>query len=57
MNTVFPFSRPMYVMLKPAGSLCNLRCKYYYYLEKEKLYADSRQNIIYDGIPEKIVKE
>ena len=57
MNTGFPFSRPMYVMLKPAGSLCNLRCKYCYYLEKEKLYADSRQYIISDSLLEKFVKE
>ena len=57
MNTGFPFSRPMYVMLKPAGSLCNLRCKYCYYLEKEKLYADSRQHIISDSLLEKFVKE
>ena len=56
MNTGFPFSRPMYVMLKPAGSLCNLRCKYCYYLEKEKLYADSRQHIISDSLLEKFVK-
>lgn len=57
MNTGFPFSRPMYVMLKPAGSLCNLRCKYCYYLEKEKLYTDSRQHIISDSLLEKFVKE
>lgn len=36
MTTNFAFARPMYVMLKPAGSLCNLRCKYCYYLEKDK---------------------
>ena len=28
----------MYIMAKPAGSLCNMRCEYCYYLEKEKLY-------------------
>ena len=27
-----PFSRPLYVMAKPAGALCNLRCDYCYYL-------------------------
>lgn len=34
MNTLSPFSRPVYVMAKPAGSACNLRCRYCYYLEK-----------------------
>ena len=43
MEIFTPFARPMYVMLKPAGALCNLRCKYCYYLEKQKLYADSKK--------------
>lgn len=47
----------MYVMLKPAGSLCNLRCKYCYYLEKEKLYSDVRQHVISDELLEKFIKE
>ncbi len=34
-----PFSRPLYVMLKPTGASCNLACKYCYYLEKADLYA------------------
>jgi uncharacterized protein len=29
-----PFGSPMYVMLKPVGSRCNLRCDYCYYLHK-----------------------
>ena len=52
-----PFSRPMYVMLKPAGSLCNLRCKYCYYLEKRKLYQRNPNNIISDHMLEKFIKE
>ena len=51
------FSRPLYVMLKPAGSLCNLRCRYCYYLEKDKLYADTRNHIISDALLEKFVRE
>lgn len=43
METINPFARPMYVMLKPAGSLCNLRCKYCYYLEKSKLYTEQKE--------------
>lgn len=40
-NFYMPFARPLYVMSKPAGSKCNLACKYCYYLEKEKLYHKS----------------
>lgn len=39
MNIPRPFARPFYVMLKPAGSRCNLSCRYCYYLEKGKYYA------------------
>lgn len=37
-NTIAPFSKPLYVMAKPAGPSCNLACEYCYYLEKNKLY-------------------
>lgn len=33
-----PFARPLYMMAKPAGSVCNLRCSYCYYLEKGLMY-------------------
>jgi len=33
-----PFAHPLYVMCKPAGSLCNLACHYCYYLDKARLY-------------------
>lgn len=41
---ISPFERPLYVMAKPAGSGCNLRCAYCYYLDKQRLYnpADKR---------------
>ncbi|HGY5112139.1 TPA: anaerobic sulfatase maturase, partial [Citrobacter braakii] len=32
------------VMVKPTGSVCNLDCKYCFYLEKEKLYPDRKAN-------------
>lgn len=40
MVTYAPFARPLYVMLKPVSSLCNLSCKYCYYLEKSNLYKE-----------------
>ena len=44
-------------MLKPAGSLCNLRCKYCYYLEKNKLYKQCKNHVISDELLEKFIKE
>lgn len=38
-STATPFSRPVYVMCKPAGSACNLACEYCYYLEKAGYYG------------------
>src|SRR5512138_2151691 len=31
---------PFHIMTKPIGPICNLDCKYCFYLEKEKLYPD-----------------
>lgn len=43
MSIYAPFAKPMYVMLKPVGSKCNLDCDYCYYLEKEHLYSNKNQ--------------
>ncbi len=32
-----------HVMTKPIGPICNLDCKYCFYLEKENLYQNERQ--------------
>lgn len=39
-NIATPFSHPVYVMTKPIGASCNLRCSYCYYLEKKELYPN-----------------
>jgi uncharacterized protein len=57
MATISPFAHPMYIMLKPAGSLCNLRCKYCYYLEKNKLYQEQKNHVISSELLEKFVKD
>lgn len=57
MSTINPFARPLYVMLKPAGSLCNLRCKYCYYLEKNALYTEQKNHVISDEILDKFIRE
>ena len=40
MSIAIPFGSPLYVMLKPVGSRCNLNCHYCYYLEKGQLYPN-----------------
>ena len=57
MATINPFGHPMYIMLKPAGSLCNLRCEYCYYLEKQQLYTNCPNHIISDQMLEKFIHE
>ena len=57
MSTINPFARPLYVMLKPAGSLCNLRCKYCYYLEKKALYTEQKNHVISEEMLDKFIRE
>ena len=38
-------SPPLYVMAKPAGAACNLRCRYCYYLEKAHLTTSQPHNL------------
>lgn len=57
MRIAAPFARPLYVMLKPIGAVCNLACDYCYYLEKSKLYQDNPKHIMSDGLLEKFIEE
>ncbi len=57
MSAISPFSRPLYIMLKPIGAACNLRCKYCYYLEKSKLYKDTPSRIISEKLLEDFTRE
>ena len=58
MNTIYaPFARPLYVMLKPAGALCNLACDYCYYLEKSKMYPDCSKQVMSEELLEKFIRE
>lgn len=51
-----PFSSPLYVMAKPAGSLCNMRCRYCYYLEKSKYYPGARP-FMSDDVLENFIRQ
>lgn len=57
MSTYAPFARPLYVMLKPAGSLCNLQCDYCYYLEKSNLYRQEKKHVMSDELLDRFIRE
>lgn len=57
MSTFAPFSKPLYVMLKPVGALCNLSCDYCYYLEKSKLYTHNPRHVMSDELLKRFIKE
>ena len=57
MKTISPFTTPLYLMAKPAGSRCNLACKYCYYLEKSNLYADNPQEVMSDELLEVFIRD
>ncbi len=56
MNAINPFARPLYVMAKPAGAMCNMACTYCYYLEKKELYADDPKMVMSDSMLELYTK-
>lgn len=46
------------VMIKPTGSVCNLDCKYCFYLEKEKLYPERKSHFrMSDAMLERFIKQ
>lgn len=55
--TYAPFARPVYIMLKPVGSLCNLSCTYCYYTEKGLLYQSAPNHIMSEELTERFIKE
>jgi uncharacterized protein len=54
---IAPFARPLYVMLKPIGAVCNLKCKYCYYLEKKDLYPDAHNYLMSDALLEEFIRQ
>jgi len=56
-NTFAPFAKPIYVMLKPSGSACNLNCEYCYYLEKELLYPSVKSQLMSNQLLEKFIEQ
>ena len=52
-----PFGTPFSITAKPAGSACNLRCKYCYYLEKEKFYNKGESHLMNSETLEHFIRE
>lgn len=57
MATFAPFARPMYVMLKSVGAVCNLACDYCYYTEKSNLYKDNPKHVMSEELLERFTRE
>lgn len=52
-----PFSRPLYVMAKPVGAACNMRCRYCYYLESGERRAVHESTLMSEDILERYIQE
>jgi len=50
-------SAPFHVMAKPIGPICNLDCKYCFYLEKETLYPGTQSWKMSDEILESYIRQ
>jgi uncharacterized protein len=48
---------PFHVMAKPTGPICNLDCKYCFYLEKENLYPGTSQWAMADEVLENYIQQ
>lgn len=47
--------RPFQIMVKPIGPVCNLRCGYCYYLEKQTLYPSADSFRMSDAVLERFI--
>jgi uncharacterized protein len=56
-QTFAPFAKPIYIMLKPIGAVCNLRCEYCYYLDKKDLYPQAKNFVMNDEVLEKFIQQ
>ena len=56
-NAIAPFAHPLYVMLKPVGAVCNLRCKYCYYTDKKNLYPQPTGYVMGEEVLERFIEQ
>ncbi len=57
MPTDAALARPFHVMTKPVGPICNLDCKYCFYLEKERLRGPGEKWKMSDEVLENYVRQ
>jgi len=59
MNNAFvsPFVKPVCVMMKLAGAICDPACDYCYYLEKKKLYPEVKNLVMSEQLLEKFIRK
>ena len=48
---------PFHVRVKPTGPLCNLDCRYYYHLEREKLFPQGHSFRMVPDVLEAFVRQ
>src|ERR1700737_4253152 len=49
-------AHPFHILTKPIGPICNLNCKYCFYLEKELLYPDVSKWAMSDAVLENYIR-
>jgi uncharacterized protein len=57
MSLALPIAPTFHVMTKPIGPICNLDCKYCFYLEKEKLYPGKSNFRMSDDVLERYIQQ
>jgi len=48
--------RPFSLLVKPASADCNLRCDYCFYLEKARLYPETKRHRMSDAVLERLIR-
>ena len=55
--SVINTGRPFHLLTKPVGPICNLDCKYCFYLEKEKLYPGEKHWRMSDEVLREYIRQ
>jgi uncharacterized protein len=50
------FARPFSLLVKPTSADCNLRCDYCFYLEKSRLYPESKRHRMSEAVLGRMIR-